>query len=327
MNSKKYLALIVGCGIALLMAIGAAVLLVLSISSHGKSEAELKTAMNRLEQLNRRKPFPAQENVAAAQSNLVALKKTLGDVQQTLSHGQIEPDDIERAEFGPMLERTVKRLRSTAVANHVALPEKFAFGFDRYSAGDLPQTSSVRRLVTQLKTISAVCDLVYAAKVTNLLSVTREEFETQSAGGAAGSESAPASLFGARVSAPSAPTSINLKEVPVVASNELYSTERIGLQFAGRENAVFEVLNAFAKAAPFTVVRDVTLESVTLGQKAGESKQANPFGGQAEAAGGSGASTNLLVAHEDRIVAGREDVKATVVLDVFRFAKEQGEAK
>lgn len=335
MNLKKYLPLIIGCSIALLLAIGAAVLLVSSMSKQGKAQSELKSALSRLEQLNRRNPFPAQENVVLVQSNLTALKKVLDDTLGVLRKGQIEPDEIEPAEFGPLLERTIKRLRADATNNLVALPEKFAFGFDRYSAGDLPQSNAVGRLVTQLKQIGALCDIIYAARVTNLVSISREEFESQSAGGGP-VESAPASLFGARPGGPaSSAPALSLKDIPPAVSNELYATERFALQFSGRENAVFEVLNDLVKGPTFAVIRDLSLESVTTGQRidAPGARPATAFGGAGapygEATPGSVASaTNIVFTpRAERIVAGREDVRATLVVDVFRFVQQQGEAK
>lgn len=132
-----------------------------------------------------------------------------------------------------------------------------------------------------------------------------------------------------------------MKGMPPVESNALHAAERFSIEFVGRENAVWEVLNALVKGPPFAVIRDVTLESITAGQavapaaSAGRAAASHPaeYGpgyGRESATPGSVAQAAVMtnaVAREDRVVAGRESVRASIVLDVFRFSAGEGEAK
>jgi hypothetical protein len=345
MNVKKHLILIVGCGLALVLALASVVLLIRSMGSYGREQSELKSKMARLDQLNRRKPFPSDENIAQTRTNVALIQKVLMDTQAHLRTGQVESEEIESAQFGPLLEKTVKQLKNAAKNHNVMLPERFAFGFDRYSAGDLPMSNAIPRLVTQLKTVAALCDVLYAAKVTNIVSISRDEFEsTTSKEGSVRPSSAAPSIFAHQTSERTAHA--GLRDIPVAASNELFSAERFSMEFSGRENSVWEVLNALVSGPTFVVIRDLTLESATTGLRTSGGSGERPFAAPVYSERPSemglgysaelvrpgmppaGLSTNLIaVPREDRVVAGREFVRVTIVLDAYRFALGKGETK
>ncbi len=344
MNFRKYMVLIVGCGIALLVTLAAAVLLVQQITSAAKIQSDLSSAMTKLDNLNKRKPYPNNENVARTETNLVLISRALAETQGRLKGGQIETAQIKR-EFPQLLEETIRQLKEKAAANSVALPEHFAFGFDSYSAGTPPVKAAIPRLTVQLKTIASMCDLLYASKITNVAAITREEFET-GAGREAASQAASAISFRPfseqAYSSSTATRSVNtaLKGIPPASSNELYSVERISLDFIGRENSVWEFLNDLAKGPPFCVVRDLSLENMAAPQLSGSNPASvrptaatSMFGREYATTPPGGAttsmvSTNLMMTpREDRIVEGRETVRAVVVVDVFHFADGKGDAK
>lgn len=346
MNLKKYMVLIIGCGIALLLAIAAAVLLFQQMSANGRAQAELKAALSKLDQLNKRQPYPNQANVDLTASSLASLKAKLLETQNRVRGSQVEPEQIEPAQFGPLLEKTSRQLKQEAASAAVALPENFAFGFGSYTAGAQPLSNAIPRLVIQVKTVAALTRIMYAARVTNILAISRDEFEegmnrdTPAAGAAA------SGIFRTESRGPSSSghaAAAYLRDIPEVPSNELYSVERFALEFSGRENSVWEVLNAFVKGPPFIIIRHLTLDSTTAGAAA-----APAAGGRAGTAAAyapemfresmrpgtsgmpspGGVMTNLLMtSRDDRIVAGREPVRATLVVDVCRFTSGQGEEK
>ena len=336
MNFRKHMMLFVGCGIALLLAIAAAVGLFLKMSENGKAQSDLKATMTDLERLNKSQPYPSVENVVLTSNNLVVVQKALLGTQNRLRVGQVEPEQIESARFATLLERTTKQLREQAVVGAVALPEHFAFGFANYTAGDQPVSNAIPRLVTQLKTVAELCNILYAAKITNIVSIGRDEFESEMS--PQGGSSAPNAPREVSRASPMGGSSVALfKDIPRVASNELYSVERFSLEFAGRENSIWEVFNALVKGPPFVVIRDVSLESVTTGQMTpptagGGGRTGAPSYSYESARPGSGGSsvtgvaTNLAMRREDRVVSGREAVRATVVVDVYRFADGKGVA-
>lgn len=350
MNFRKYLGLIVGCGVALLAAIGAGVLLFFALSNHGKAQDALKTEQGKLEQLNKRKPFPIQANVEQSQAKLNILNAELSNTFARLAKGQVELDKIEPAEFAPLLERTINQLRREASNNVVQLPNAFAFGFDRYSAGDIPSSNNVPRLVLQLKSMARLCDVFFAAKVSNITAVVREEFETgaAAAGGAARMGGLGMFAQGEFAGAPAGGGLASAKDVPAAASNELFAAERFQVSVSGRENSIWEVLNALVSGPLFTVIRDVQMDSVTAGIKVDPAATRpgmpppaamNMGGMERMLAGvppgmaGLGQSPQMVATNalfpprEERVIAGRESVRMTLVVDVYRFAAAKEEAK
>lgn len=341
MNLRKYIGLIVGCGIAALVGITGIVFLAKSISTQRKAQSELKSELSRLDQINRGKPFPSQANVEHVQKNLDEIRKVLSQTQTRLRVGQFEPDKIEPAQFGPLLEKTVKQMKASALANSVTLPDRFTFGFDRYSEGALPLSNAIPRLVTQMKNVAALCDLLYSAKVSNIASISREEFESQLVGGASGTGLASEMGGFIRSAVANLGNSERARAIPAVAASETYTSERFSIEFSARENAVWEVLNGLARSSTFSVVRDFVVHGTTMGQgleRASSSRSSNPatmvgemgYVTSASLAGaqGIGTSTNLsTLSREDRVVAGREQVNVAIVVDVFRFASGKDESK
>lgn len=353
MNFRKHLGLIIGCSVAGLLAIGAGVLLFFAISGSGKAQSELKSEQGKLDQLTRRKPYPNKENVELSQKKLESLGLVLSGTVARLSKGQVEAEAIEPAQFAPMLERTLNQLRKDASNAAVQIPPAFAFGFDRYSAGSIPMSNDVPRLVAQLKTMSRICGTLFAANVSNIVAVTRDEFETGVAPSAAagGARAMMGELAGGPASAAGGRFGTDL---PPIVSNELFQAERLQLTISGRENSIWEVLNAMVAGPLFTVIRDIQMESATAGVKIDPATLARPgaagFGGMPPGmlgmermgqAGGGGlpiglgamptmpaASTNQLIpSREDRVIAGRETVRMTLVVDVFSFATAKDAAK
>lgn len=109
--------------------------------------------------------------------------------------------------------------------------------------------------------------------------------------------------------------------VPRPAASELYSVERIEASFLARENNYWEALNALARGQPFMVVSDLTIEHQPLPPGAVNPQLPRPTA----ATPGAAPATPVYLAHEDRVVGGREIVKVSVTLDVYRFGEPAGE--
>jgi hypothetical protein len=247
-----------------------------------------------------------------------------------LRKGQINGDESS-GEFAPLVEEVVKKLKADAAVNSVLLPADFGFGFDDYlNTGLKPSTAAVARLSVQLKTTAALCNILYAAKVSNIVSITREVFDDSGA--------KAASTAGGGFASPGSPVrATGFLDVPSVPASELYQVERFGIEFNGRENAVWEVLNALSKGPPYVVIRDALVESMipAFGQSgnravaapATAATTASIFDQLSSGVAANPAITNVLVVPRDeRVVAGRESVKASLLLDVYRFETFKGGA-
>lgn len=320
MNILKHKSLVIGGGILAVFA-GVAIFGLIHFQRvYAKAANELKGANDRLDRLNRRNPFPADENVTIVQQNRDKLKDFLGHLQQDFRQGQVSEETMEPAQFAALLERTNRELTNRAAASNTKLPERFAAGFGRYVAGELPAAADIPRLVVQARTIAAVCQILFESRIGELVSVERTPFEGQG-----GDAATPRNIRSELAGTPDAPsTSLLTLALPPVESNELFHAERLAVSFLAREHAAWEVLNALARNPLFAVVKHVefTNESnpkAPVPERAGAAGTGLPVAPQV-APGQPGAGPIIYPPREERIMAGRENVRVGLVLDVYRFA-------
>jgi len=346
MNMRKHMFLIVSGGICLVLLIAAIVLLIKGQAGYLEFDQQLQTAQTRLDALQRRVPFPSQENVAVVRKNHDELSSFLNNWITDLRNEQVEPEKVEAAVFKRVMEKTVNDLHEEA-GDTVLLPDRFAFGFDTYFLGGaFPKDQDIARLTIQLKTIRRLFGLLKESRIAELHSVERDRFdETQMM------------LDDERAMSLGEPESRDAPSSAATQGQGLYEKERYRLKFVSTEEALWSFLGSLARSPLFVVVSDVTLLNETHAagfsvQGMGSSRKSSARGrerlgmssvsfrgvegGLATESSfgiGSGADEeedgpqlNLPEAHDERIVAGREIVTAEVTLDVFRFvAVSEGE--
>ena len=306
MNWRKHMVLMVGGGMAIALLIAALVVLFRFQGQYGTTTQALESAKLRLQQLNARNPYPSDENVKKTRANLATLTTQALSMQDMLQKNKIEGAQIEPAEFAQMLEKTSRRLQQKAQESEVLLPAGFAFGFPRYAEGALPSADAVFRLVGQLKTVETLCETVFQARIAQLDSLERETFEE----GVVVADPGAGANARRRNVADATPT---VSRIPLVEPNDLYSAERVTLTFQGRETAVWDAVNAIVRHPSFMVIADLRLDNtLALAGNLGKKTPVAPITGE-----------KVLVpqypSHDDRIVAGREYVVATLVVDLYHF--------
>lgn len=315
MNWRKNIVLVVGGGIALLLLVAVVILLLRFQGQYRTASGELASAVARLQQLNNRDPFPSPENIAVMQENLKAVQASAVALNDTLQRGQLAPEAIEPAEFAPLLERVSKRLGARAAEGGVVLPDKFTYAFARYAAGELPAPAAIPRLVVQLKAIDAVCSLLFQARISELVSIDREVFEAGEA--SAETEETIDPRRQRRVAAAAAAPTATAVQLPPPETNDLYGVERLTITFAARETAAWDALNALARSPLFLAVVDVRVENTAaVAGNIGKKQPPGALGGEQAAAAG----LAHYPSHDERVVAGREPVRVSLVLDLYRFS-------
>jgi hypothetical protein len=310
MNWRKHMVLLVGGGVSLVLLIAALIFLLRARGDYTRVNQELENSMRRLESLSRRDPFPSPANIRRLEENLSTLRDFAARVQGALEKGRIEPETIEAAEFAPMLERTIARLTQRAAESGVLLPERLTLGMARYAAGELPSGETIPRLVIQLKTMDALCRLLFQTRIHSLLNVERDVFEIVTP--VPTEEPVVTRRRGAEPQAPA------VSKLPPPSENPLYETERFTFTFQARDANVWDALNALARSPLIAAVVDVQLAN-TAADKLGKAQPVSPIGGGEH--GGLQAATRYPT-HEERVVAGRELIQATVTVDVYRFVKD-----
>jgi hypothetical protein len=315
MNWRKHMVLIVGGGVAVLSFILALLFMLRARGEYSRVNQELENSMRRLETLSRRNPFPSPENIRRLEENLSTLREFADRVDAALQKGRLEPEAIEAAEFAPLLERTLARLSQRAAESGVLLPERLTLGMARYAAGELPANETIPRLVIQLKSMDALCRLLFETRIHSLLNVEREAFEIVKP--VSPEEPVVARRRGGEPQVPAAPT------LPPPSANPLYETERFTFTFQARDATVWETLNALARSPLIAAVVDVQLAN-TAADKLGKAQPVSPI------SGGEPPGVQTVIrypTHEERIVAGRELIQATVTVDVYRFVKDLKEER
>lgn len=274
--------------IALLL-IGTGAGLYFSAREYYRQAKALDTVMNRLQQLYRRDPFPAAENVRKEADNLKDVVDQYNELNEILRAGQIDPQPMKAADFMPFRERTLRKLRSTLQNARIKIPDKYAFGFDKYEGGLMPASADIPRLVQQLNIIVELCDIMRDAGVTELVSIERESFEDAASG---------ADVSGGRREA-AAP-----EAAPGAA--KLFSSQHFKLTFKARENALTKMLNLLANRPIFTAVTQLDITNP---------RQDYNIGGPTPSA-----AATPDAARERAIILGREELDIKLEVDVYEFA-------
>jgi len=335
MNFRKNSILITGCSIAGILLIAAIFFLVKNQSGYKANTRALNASWNRLNALNTRTPFPSVENVATAQANLDFIKQKYSSVHQARLNEQLQLETIEPARFAPLLEQAARRVFSMANESGVIIPPALGLGFKAYTEGKLPPNNpaTMERLVLQVKAVEDLCAIIVDSKVQSIDSILREEFET---GVDAGDQQVSARERGrpAVRPSPSAGTSSTVGGIPVAPTNSMYTTERFVISMTGWESSIWEVLNRLASRKVVYVLVDATFDNtkLDLGKPVDMLAKLSALTAASRAvptaaAGGPGAAAlpePMLssISRDDRIIGGREPIKAKIIVDMYRFKEE-----
>lgn len=319
MTLRKNMGLMVAGAAALVLAGVAGFMLFKFRTVYQEVKHQLQSAQQRLDALHRRDPYPSDENVRLMETNFTVLDGYFDELFASLRKGQIEPVQMEPAEFPLLLEKTVRKLVSQARGANVELPVRFAFGFERYAMGELPEQQDVPRLVLQLKTIERFCEILFDARVTSILSVDRETFERGAVqdgrGGAEGRGRRSRSSYDAPP-----------EEEDEAASKEwtdpsgLFAKEHYVLTFMCRDSAIWQALNYLASRRMLTVVSDIRMANEQpLPKPEAEARQPIPTFAESPLRAAAPAKPKEMLTHEERVVAGREEIKVVLGVDAYRL--------
>lgn len=325
MNFRKNNVLIIGGGIALVLTVLAIVFLVINQGAYRENARALNSARNRLAALNNRNPFPSAENTDLARQNLGLLKAKYEALETSLIEEQITPERIEPARFAPMLEEATVRLWNRAKEGKVALPVEPGLGFKDYAAGKLPPNDPavLERLVVQIKALEDLVGVAIDARVGSVDSIQRDVFENRTTPeateepvvvrgrGRSGMNKQQGAAAGSDVLAPG---------IPMPAENPQYSVERFVIQVTGRENSIWDILNRLVSRKIIYSIADVSIENTktSLGKPVDMKTKLAALEAAAKNANRTG-PVELDIPREERIVGGREPIRARIVVDMFRF--------
>jgi len=314
MNIRKHIGLVISGAVFLVLVLFALLLLFRFSGEYRKVSRTLEQRLSTLDHLKKRDPFPSEDNVKRAQENLKILDVKLAELQGKLIEGQIETKDIQAASFPPLLEEVVTQLRLDAKVARVVLPDGFAFGFDRYLRGELPNQEDIPRLVIQVKIVQNMARLLFDSHITELEKINRELFDEKAA--PKKDETTKVSRRRRRVPAASkAPDGMKR----VQKTHELYTSEPFCMVFKAPESSFWDVLNKMDSSNMFTVVVDIDATSEipaitkedaikAIQEKLSDKNKSTERG-----------MRRRPLDHEERVVSGREELTVKLSFDVYRF--------
>jgi len=335
MKAREYIAFYVGAAIVGVLFVLVTVFLGVEISRYCRATRIAQEARKRLNDFYARDPFPSEENVAQVTKNRDIAADVFATLHTKLKAGQITaPAGLQPVDFQNRFNEEQSALLAEATAKDVHVPERFAFGFERYAEGELPKEEHVPRLVQQLRMIDRLCRVLYEARIRELKSVTREEFE----GLLQAVDPGRARSRGGRLGA--ADQAEALKNAGLIEAGELFAKLRFGLEFVASEGSLLEILNRLGADPLFVSVVSVSVKN--------EKDGAEPLvqvGAAARAraeSGGAGADASVFAArrarlgqttlaaqkslrempHDKRVMLGTEKLEVKLEVDVYIFADD-----
>ena len=175
--NRKYMPLMIGGGVILLLAMGLIYLLFRAEGRYADGFAGLASVQNQLQRLTSRAVFPSDGNVQSMRKQLAIYQEYLDGLKSAMKKGQPTTEAITRDRFRQLAEEKLRTLVDDARKKSVVLPPNFAFGFQRYAEGNIPTDEEMGRLVDQFRSIAALCEILYDAGIGELVAVDRTVFE------------------------------------------------------------------------------------------------------------------------------------------------------
>ena len=322
--NRKHMPLLAGGLVVLLLAIVLFYLLFSAKGRYADGFSKLTAIQGQLQRLTNRSVFPSESNVQAMGKQQEIYREYLDGLRGAMKKGQWAAEPVTRDRFRQLMEETLRQLVNDARAKAVALPANFAFGFQRYAEGNLPAEEEMNRLVDQLNSVKALCEILYEAGIGELVSVDRTVFEKDAQVAPVEEEFGRRSARNRPEAAPAAP-SVELAADPL----GLYTKEHYVLSYRAQDAANWKVLDRLAQGWPFVVVTRVEIvnaarPAVTAPPPAEEAAPApvSTAGWQSPGAAAAVAKPAVeILPRELRIVAGQELPDVRLEVDLYRFAE------
>lgn len=218
-------------------------------------QSRLDATMAELTRLRAGKPFPKSENVEKTKAQTDSYRSSLAELETELKTRTLPIVPMQPNEFQTQLRQSVSAVIENARTSKVQLPENFYLGFDEY-ATSLPNSAATAALLgRELKAIEALLNLIIAAHVDSLGSLTRTPLAQEKSAAPAATPTPP------KMRVPNPPPRANA--APAIEGNPLE------LSFAGSPAATRKVLNGIvaAKEQLFVIRALVVKNQVDKGPK------------------------------------------------------------
>lgn len=202
----------------------------------------LTTYTNKVNQLRSAKPFPGPELIRKIEKETAAVRNFIDQAEQMFEY--TEPVRMPSQEFKVYLINSLVQLQQEATNYNVALPENFNFTFTHLLPMPNLLPYSIKPLQVQLRDIQEIAQILFESRIHALESFARVPAYTREPG----SKSVLIYDMGVRT---------NLTTDKAVFTSTPYK-----FSFRGFTTELTEVLNRFARADRFYVVKKLEVETV-----------------------------------------------------------------
>ena len=324
--------LLVGGVVVLLLAVLLGYLMFSAKGRYAENVMGLDSSKNRLNKLSGRAVFPSEANVQAIQRQLGVYDGYLDGLFDSMRAGQRASEgEMGRDQFRQLLEQTLGRLLNLAKSKSIAIPPDFSFGFQRYTSGILPAEDELGRLVDQFHSLTALCEVLYEAGISELVSVERTVFEKDALTAIETQDGDRGRGRGGRGRGEPEP---EVRSTELVRDPDgLFTKERYVVTYRAQDAVNWKVFDLLSKGAPFVIVTKVEITNsarpVVVPPRAETPAPPPPGGRPAPAGGGVGAapgSAPEILPRELRVVAGQELPLVRLEVEMYRFAADESAA-
>lgn len=258
---KKSRLIVICCASAAAVAsVALVVLAALGFGKAGEAAERADKAVSAIDKVYKRNPFPSEENIDRAATNAAKRAEWTQKLAAAIDAGSYPAARaMTPGDFNRMREKAIETMTKAAPEGEdgkPAIPDNFAFGFDRYASGDPAKKVHVERLVRQLRTMEALVGIIYDAGIVRFEGAGREAFEdaSEDSGHSSGSRGSR-DYFSATASG-----AITVLPLPPPSGPVPMQRDRFEFQFAAREGALVSILDAIDSMRPFAMVTALALE-------------------------------------------------------------------
>lgn len=164
---KKNLTLVLGGLVGLVLLGGSAFFLFAQSSRESTVNVTLeekRTEWNRLNGLN---PYPDEKNIKAVRDEAARVEKLTGSLRESIKAPSVQPV-TDTFSLKLLIETTISDLRKEAESAGVHVPDRYAFTFQKLREMPQFESNGIPKLAEQVAQISALCRVLFNAKVHTL---------------------------------------------------------------------------------------------------------------------------------------------------------------
>jgi hypothetical protein len=295
-----------------------------SYSHYAEVDASYQDAVQKLQSLQNRTPFPNVENNDKYAAYTAEYRAAYEKLLERVSKMQKGVETITPQVFQDRLRAMVSEVEDAAKQNDVKLPEGFYLGFDQYR-DVLPANEAAGPLARELDAIRLVVDDLITNKVHEIVGIRRTQLPEEQ--GAAPKPEDTSMHRGGR------------QPVGSDAGPGIVTANPFDIAFIADQSQTRQALNAIVQADQFFIIRYLTIENSSLtGPKrhpdadAGATAQAAPQASPTPSAdqllsqltGNSGSTTTAPTSEAApqsniRLLVGRETLKVAAHIEMITF--------